>query len=369
MNSSTDRAAQPSLVTPSDHVRVLHTDSGARVGTVSIAQVPGPGRWRERSIPLRDLAQYVRCLSLGAGSPDTYLSQARFAGRRRVRCLVTVGSLWVDLDFYRVPALASASAQDVLAAVLARCDAERIPSPSYVISSGRGLCAVWLHDPVVRAREPLWRAAEVGLSDRFVDLGMDRAPRHPAAVFRLVGSRNSKSDTAVRCIYPQVGEPEVHDFDELLALFAPVPEEPVVVARRPGRPRRVDPQVHAIRLAVSEGQLVGPWSLWARRFDDLLELRKIRFFGALPPGHRDIWLFLSACALSWMVPIGSLRRELVDLGREATGGGVVRADDHDGHGHRDPACRGGCPGRGQRVAAGVGADGRSSISVQGFDDC
>ena len=42
--------------------------------------------------------------------------------------------------------------------------------------------------------------------------------------------------------------------------------------------------------------------------------------GPLPAGHRDIWLFLSACALSWMVPIGSLRRELVDLGREATGG-------------------------------------------------
>ena len=29
MNSSTDRAAKPSLETPADHVRVLHTESGA----------------------------------------------------------------------------------------------------------------------------------------------------------------------------------------------------------------------------------------------------------------------------------------------------------------------------------------------------
>ena len=317
MDFSTDRAAKPPIETPSDHVRVLHADSGARAGTVAVIQ--RPGRWRERPVPLRDLTAYVRALPLGEGSPDTYMSQGRFSGRRLVARLVTISSLWVDLDFYKMPSFVGASAQDVLAAVLARCDAERIPEPSYVISTGRGLCAVWLHEPVVRHVEPRWRAAVVGLADRFADLGMDRAPRHPAAVFRLVGSRHTGADCDVRCIFPSGGEPHVYGFETLFGLFAPA-VEPVVRVVRPGRRPRVDPQIHAIRLAAAEGQLVGPWGLWGRRLDDLQALRVLRFFGPLPPGHRNNWLFLCACALSWMVPVGSLRRELVDLAREATGG-------------------------------------------------
>ena len=148
---------------------------------------------------------------------------------------------------------------------------------------------------------------------------MDRAPRHPAAVFRLVGSRHSKAHCDVRCIYPEVGEPVRYAFEELFGLLAPVQPEPAVVVRRPGRPRRIDPQVHAVRLAAAEGQLVGAWSLWARRLDDLQALRALRWWGPLPPQHRDKWLFLASCALSWMVPVGTRHREIIELGREATG--------------------------------------------------
>ena len=180
-STSPNRLDNPTFAIPADHVRVLH--SAARVGTVTIAQ--RAGQWRERSIPLRDLTRYVQALP--AGSPDTYMSQSRFSGRRLVTRLVTVSSLWVDIDYYGTVRHAGSTAMDVLAALLARCDEERIPAPSYVISTGRGICAVWLHEPVGRQVEPRWRAAEVGLCDRFEALGMDRAPRHPAAVFPAAG--------------------------------------------------------------------------------------------------------------------------------------------------------------------------------------
>ena len=311
-STSPNRLDNPTFAIPADHVRVLH--SAARVGTVTIAQ--RAGQWRERSIPLRDLTRYVQALP--AGSPDTYMSQSRFSGRRLVTRLVTVSSLWVDIDYYGTVRHAGSTAMDVLAALLARCDEERIPAPSYVISTGRGICAVWLHEPVGRQVEPRWRAAEVGLCDRFEALGMDRAPRHPAAVFRLLGSKNSKNDQDVRCIYPEVGEPVVYSFEELFGLFAPVAEP--VLDRPPPRVRRGEHLVHAIRVAATEGRTVGPWALWGRRLDDLQALRELRWFGPLPPGHRDKWLFLCACALPWMVPVGSLRREIIDLGREAIGG-------------------------------------------------
>ena len=115
MNSNPNVAE---LQTPADHVRVLHGD--ARVGTVTIAR--RAGRWRERSVPLRDLDRYVRAVPVGPGTPDTYMSQARFSGRRLVARLVTVSSLWLDLDYYRIPALASLSPAEVMAAVFRRCD-------------------------------------------------------------------------------------------------------------------------------------------------------------------------------------------------------------------------------------------------------
>ena len=93
----------PPIADPSDHVRVLHAD--ALKGTVAVIQ--RDGRWRERPVPLRDLDRYVRSLPLGPGSPDTYMSQGRFAGRRLVARLITISSLWVDLDFYTMSAFAS----------------------------------------------------------------------------------------------------------------------------------------------------------------------------------------------------------------------------------------------------------------------
>ena len=68
----------------------------------------------------------------------------------------------------------------------------------------------------------------------------------------------------------------------------------------------------------------GPWALWGRRLDDLQALRELRWFGPLPPGHRDRWLFLASVALSWMVPAHLVRREVLHLAREALGGAWTR---------------------------------------------
>ena len=136
-STNPDRRNKTPLDLPADHVRVLHAE--ARSGCVAVAQRVGEGRrWRERAIPLRDVGRYVSTLPPGL---DTYLSQGRFAGRRRIASLVTIGSVWSDLDVHKDEEFARLSDDELLSRVLHRCEEERIAPPSYVVSSGQGLQA------------------------------------------------------------------------------------------------------------------------------------------------------------------------------------------------------------------------------------
>ena len=60
--------------------------------------------------------------------------------------------------------------------------------------------------------------------------------------------------------------------------------------------------------------------MWADRLADLDRLLELRWFGALPPGHRDAWMLLAGAALSWMIPSSVARREARMLAIRAIGG-------------------------------------------------
>jgi hypothetical protein len=143
----------PRLITPADHARALHP---AGRGRVTLARRLQGGGWRETSVPVADLAYAVRHL---AGEPDAYLTQNRFFGHRRlVSRLAELDALFVDLDYHKTTAHADAHPWHVLDLALDALQAERIPSPSFAVATGRGLALVWLHRPVPRAALPRWRA-------------------------------------------------------------------------------------------------------------------------------------------------------------------------------------------------------------------
>ena len=312
-----DSTTPAQLATPSDHVRVLHRE--ARTGAVAVVHRPG-GRWVERAISLRDLGRYVDALPAGR---DCYGSQGRFAGRRKVASLITIDSVWVDLDYHETARYAQSAPETVLWSLLGRCETEDLPAPSYVVATGRGLHGVWLHDVLPRAALGRWHAVQAGLHERFSGFGVDGCARDAARVLRLVGTTNTKVDRPVRCLFPSVGEPERYSFEELAGLLLPYRDprdadrERALPAQRP---------LSGLRLAASEGRSTssGPWSLWGRRLDDLQALRELRWFGPLPPGHRDPWMFVTSTALSWMVPSHVVQREVLALGAEALGGAWTR---------------------------------------------
>ena len=304
----------PILRLPAEHVSVLH--GRATVGHVSIATLDSG--WSERAIPVEDLPRYLEAVPVGV---NVYLSQARFRGWRRTQLLSSVNALWVDVDHYKAGHRWSDA--QALCALLRACDEGEpaLPAPSYVIASGRGLAAVWLVEVLPREALPRWQALEMALVDRLDGLGVDRAARDVTRVLRLAGTLHTKAARLVRCLYPEVGAPKRYGFDELCGLLLPYSRPELSKSKgehKSGQPaQRVRTRPRAARLVRLAG---ADAKLWADRLADLDRLLELRWFGELPPGQRDFWMLLGACALSWMIPPGAARRETRMLAIRAIGG-------------------------------------------------
>ena len=301
-------SASVRLIGPVEHALALHPTG---LGRVTIAR-RSDGSWRETSVPVNDLAYMVRHLR---GEQDVYLTQNRFYGQRRlVSRLAELDALFVDLDFYKTTH-AGAHPQHVLGLALETLEQARVPGPSFAVSSGRGLALIWLHRPVPRAALPRWRACQEMLCRTLKPLGADRQATDAARVLRLVGTRNSRSDTLVEAILPAG---EVWDFDTLADEILPRSRAELIVLNLERARRR----------AAEKGSSSRPrpalWftaaSLWELRLAELQRLREHRWFGALPEGQRNLWMLLAGVAVSYLVPAPLVRREIIALANQVTGG-------------------------------------------------
>jgi hypothetical protein len=93
---------------PRHYAAQLH--AGGR-GTVALAQRYA-GRWLERTYPVEAA---VAAANAYRGRADVYLSTQRFRGRRRLAKLLSLSSLYADLDYYRMPELERVHPYSVMA--------------------------------------------------------------------------------------------------------------------------------------------------------------------------------------------------------------------------------------------------------------
>ena len=294
------------ILGPEDHALALH--AGGR-GRITLAQRDSSS-WREQSFPVADLNYAVRHL---AGGTDLYLTQNRFLGRRRlVASLAELDALFADLDYYKTEH-ADASPRHILELALNTLGRARLPEPSFAMATGRGLALVWLHTSVPRAALPRWRACQGAIHHALRHLGADRLATDAARVLRLAGTRNSHSDLLVEAITP-VGE--VWDFDLLADEILPLPRAELIALRLERAKRRARGEQHRCR----PSRYFTPASLWELRLSELQRLREYRWFGRLPDGQRDLWMLLAGTAMSYLVPAPMVRREIVALANQLTGG-------------------------------------------------
>jgi hypothetical protein len=238
--------------------------------------------------------------------------------------LVNLDALWADLDPQHLPELAPFRIEGNLDwAYEALVDA-KIPVPNYAVFTGRGLALVWLHEPVPRAALPRWRACQKHIYQALASLGADRAALDPARVLRIVGSVNPKSGRLVEALTPVR---PVWEFDSLADEILPLSRGELTDLRIQ-RALRAPQGPQNEKSNPPQGFTAA--TLWEARLSDLQRLLELRWQGALPPGHRDTWLFLAGVAMSWLAEPILLQRELFALAKQVGGWneGTARSQMH-----------------------------------------
>lgn len=302
------QTAQLTLTWPDQHGELLHPRTSRGKATIARRDE----RWTQRIIGLEELPWALRQL---AGLQDVYLTPNRFAGPRSIARLVELAGLWVDLDAYKLPTWSTAEPWVVRDAALRLLQEAGIPPPCLSVSTGRGVCLYWFHSPAPRGALPRWQACQRRLVEVLRSVGADPLATDAARVLRPVGTLNGRNQQRVEAL--SSASPS-WDFDALADAVLP---------RTRHEEHEHQAQLRSLALERARRRADGtrPRPVQARGFvswaetllTDLQRLREYRWFGELPPGQRDAWLFLAATNMAWLAPPRVLIREVYELGRQA----------------------------------------------------
>lgn len=124
-------------------------------------------------------------------------AETKYNEGRDVKHLKRLTALYVDLDCYK---LGLTKEQ-----VLLRLEEDyldigannRIPQPTFIIDSGRGIYLIWKLQDEDRNALPRWQAVQQYLTDTLMELGADQACTDGARILRVPYSRNPKSQSIV----------------------------------------------------------------------------------------------------------------------------------------------------------------------------
>lgn len=110
--------------------------------------------------------------------------------------------LYVDLDYYN-SVYRAFSKQQIVGLLEQDYFGQKIPEPTYVIDSGRGLYLLWKVDEHSNAYSR-WAKMQIYLTEQLQEFGADRKVASDSArVLRRIGSINSKSGTKVQIVRNQ----------------------------------------------------------------------------------------------------------------------------------------------------------------------
>ncbi|WP_147045202.1 hypothetical protein [Methylobacterium gnaphalii] len=322
------------------HARTLHPDLEGAKGKVSLMRVTGNAgeeRWETRVVTVGELATSDALLWA------THISMQRFYGARGSTSLVQLRSLIADADCHDQAAFRGLSPEEMAGILIERLRAAGKPLPSYVLFSGRGLHLVWVHQPLMatpgitrrhrsvqrhmhgpkggvpsatvrtasgtRLQDPEVIAHEERMAAVWRGTGLDRGASDTARVLRLAGSYNAKSGQVARLVWPASWTDVVeHDFEDLATSFLPYTREQMaaIKAERDAswrqreavrQERRAEQEAAGITLVEEQTRRRISGGYWASVVDALDAIR-VWWGGTPPEGKRELWGFLSACAIA-----------------------------------------------------------------------
>lgn len=284
--------------TPQEHFELLHTPN--QQGVAVVWEREGLGKRWHKLRP--DDAHMPALLRTQQGAQDSFITVNEFLYWRQVDNLKSLRALYCDID--------RRMHVDELEGVLSEA---HLPWPNLVVESGRGLHLYWLHEPVPAKALPAWQRAQDYIVKSLAAEGADQSAKDCARVLRLCGTINAKNSAVVR---GQVYDPTPWNFHGLC--------NEILGYRPEYQPRVAKVRDFAIAKA-NRGQRVRPvngsiYSWWGLVYEDLRAIAQQHWFGGIPEGHRNNFLFLTSVALSWFAHAETLESELTHLAMTWTPG-------------------------------------------------
>jgi hypothetical protein len=245
---------------------------------------------------------------------EAYIGMNRFHGARGRGRLAVLNAVWLDLDTYRIAALAHLPRAELYRRVASTIEQAGLPEPSLIVDSGRGMYVIWLLDGSAAAALPRWKALMKALVGWGKPLGADPACVDAARVLRLPGSWHEGAGRQVSVV---AGSGTRYAFDRFethvwRALGRP---DRASLERRRRRPRSArSPQAGTGRPRGLPRRAF--WSLVLQDLEVLLEA----WGGRIPKGYRDIWLHVFCCAMAWTDPEADILEAVVEKAHIAAPG-------------------------------------------------
>ena len=187
---------------------------------------------------------------------------------RRIEYLRELNALFIDLDTYKT----DFTKEQILMNLNKNYFGKNIPTPNFIIDSGRGLYLIWLIKKVPSMALPLWKAVEEYFYRTLKEFGVDIQALDATRILRIPGSINSKTHTEVKIID---NYDYLYDLREIQNEYMPELSEKAPI--RLGRPKKVK-YIYRER------------SLYYARIQDLIKLCELREYNL--KDHRELILFL-----------------------------------------------------------------------------
>lgn len=206
---------------------------------------------------------------------NIYLSQNTFYKPcRRIENIKELNCNYIDLDTYNT----EFTKEQILMNLNDNYFGKTIPTPNFIIDSGRGLYLQWIIRPVPYMALPLWKAVEEYLYKELKEFGADRKALDPTRLLRPPGSVNSKSNTVVKII--EVNN-YIHDLREIQTEYLPeIPKKEKNKSSAPKKKARPKKVVY----------MFNERSLYLARIKDIVKICELRNYDL--EGEREIILFL-----------------------------------------------------------------------------
>ncbi|MDY7062963.1 MAG: DNA-binding response regulator [Sarcina ventriculi] len=241
------------------YINIVHRNSE---GWITKAKISAEGykQWHYK---------HMQLVKLKFDKDNVYITLNTFYKTyRRIEYLKELNALFIDLDTYKT----DFTKEQILMNLNENYFGKNIPTPNFIIDSGRGLYLIWLIKKVPSMALPLWKAVEEYFYRSLKEFGADRQALDATRILRIPGSINSKTHTEVKIID---NYDYLYDLREIQNEYMPELSEKAPIRR--GRPKKVK-YIYRER------------SLYYARIQDLIKLCELREYNL--KGHRELILFL-----------------------------------------------------------------------------